>query len=454
MPHVVSARRRALCLAHQSAALWSLGNGLTTGAIVNYLALDLGAEGRHLSLILAMPAAVGMLRLAAPVVIRLVGGVKRACLIPLMAAYLLLALLPLLGTGWRHGSPVSPLLALVIVICTHQLLEHLGNVALWVWLGELVPSSIRGRYFSRRQVWQLSILIPTLLFSGWFADYWRASHTDQKLLGYAIPNAVGVAGLLASLIPLAMIPNLRPRRTAHAPRIAPRATWSAAWDSLTAPLADPWFRRLVLFGCWLAFFNGITQSAQNIYPKQVLGVGVLAQSMLSTMMRVGQMSLSPLVGYAADRYGNRPVAMLAQLVTATGPLFFILATPERPWWLIGAYLAWSAYVGLNVCLPNLMLKLAPQAGSNYVAAYFALSGLCYAASTLASGWLFDAVKSMPAVEIGPLALDHFALLFLAGWFTRTLGVFILATLREPSAWTWREILMRRERAPTYADGAR
>lgn len=454
MARAVSPRRRALCRAHQSAALWSLGNGLTTGALVNYLALDLGAQGRHLSLILAMPAAVGLLRLAAPAVIERLGGVKRACLTPLLCSYTLLAFLPLLGTNLRHWAPASPLLALVVVICTHQLLEHLGNVALWVWLGELVPGPIRGRYFARRQVWQLAALIPTLLVSGWFADQWRTTHADQKLLGYAIPNAVGVAGLLASLGPLCTIPATLPLRRGKRPaNVGKPSTWRGAWHSLVAPLTDPAFRRLVLFGCWLAFFNGITQSAQNIYPKQVLGIGVLAQSMLSTMMRLGKMSLGPVVGRAADRFGNRPVAILSQLVTAAGPLFFLLATPEQPWWLIGAYLAWSAYVGLNVCLPNLMLKLSPQAGSNFVAAYFALSGLCYAASTLASGWLFDAMKTMPQLHVGPVALNHFALLFLAGWLTRTLGVFILATLRERGAWTWREILSGRKATPahTYAD---
>lgn len=430
-----SPRRRALCLAHYSAALWSLGNGLTTGALVTYLALDLGAQGRHLSLILAMPAAVGLLRLAAPAVIRTLGGVKPACLVPLAAGYLLLGLLPLLGTPVRHWFPISPLAALVAVICTHQLLEHLGTVALWVWLGELVPRAIRGRYFARRQMWQLAALIPTLLAAGWFADQWRAMHPESKLLGYTLPNAVGVAALLAALVPLARMPGK------IAGRRGSRQASSAMGivETLLAPWQSGSFRHLIFFGCWLAFFNGITQSPQNIYPKQVLGIGVLAQSLLSTGMRLGQMGLSPLAGWAADRYGNRPTAIAAQLVTAIGPLFFLMATPETPWWLIGAYAAWSAYVGLNVCLPNMMLRLAPAQGSSFVAAYFAYGGLAYAAGTLTGGWLFDALPTASAWKLGPLSLDRFGLFFLAGWIARSLGAAILATIREPGAWTWREI---------------
>ena len=59
------------------------------------------------------------------------------------------------------------------LLCVHQLLEYLGSVALWSWLGDLVPGRIRGRYFARRQIWQLAVLIPTLLASGYFSDRWR-----------------------------------------------------------------------------------------------------------------------------------------------------------------------------------------------------------------------------------------------------------------------------------------
>ena len=63
-------------------------------------------------------------------------------------------------------------------------------------------------------------------------------------------------------------------------------------------------------------------------------------------------------------------------------------------WLIGAWVLWIAYAGLNVCLPNLMLKLAPpQANASYVAAFHAVTGLCYAANTILGGVLVDHYKT-------------------------------------------------------------
>jgi hypothetical protein len=47
------------------------------------------------------------------------------------------------------------------------------------------------------------------------------------------------------------------------------------------------------------------------------------------MMRVGQCAIAPAMGRLTNAWGNRPVMILSQLVVATGPLFFYLATPEH-----------------------------------------------------------------------------------------------------------------------------
>ena len=157
-----------------------------------------------------------------------------------------------------------------------------------------------------------------------------------------------------------------------------------------APFADTRFLRLLLFGCWFSFFNGVTQSAQNYYPMQVLGVSLFLSLTLQTGMRFGQLGVSPWVGGLADRLGNRPVMMVSQLLVAAGLLFFAAATPEHWAWFIGAWVLWIAYAGLNVCLPNLLLKLSPERSNTpYIAAFYAVTGLCYAASTIVGGALVD-----------------------------------------------------------------
>ncbi len=429
-------RRRALLLGYANGVLWSVGNGLTTGTLIYYSAQELGAKGTALGVLVAAPTLVGLLRLVMPALIGPLGGIKATCLKASLASYLLLAIgLP--GVTLVQVVPRATALAgMLVLICVHQLLEYIGSVALWSWLSALVPQSIRGRYFGRRQVWQLAFLIPALFVSGRFTDDWKRAYKETQpermLLGYVIPNCVGAAFLLASLVPLALMPDVAAPKRPIRDDVVKRS-----------PLADPGFRRLLVYRCWFSFFNGITQAAQNVYV-YVLGIGVLPMQLMQLGMRGGQMALSPTIGRSSDRVGNRPILELSQALGAIGPLFYFLATPEHPWWVAGAWVAWSAYAGLNICLTNIMLKLAPpQSNASYIASFEALGGVAYGLSTLAGGVLLDRLRDAHFhVALAGVELDHFAILFLVGAVTRALGVFWLARVPEPGAKSWREMLRR------------
>ena len=48
-----------------------------------------------------------------------------------------------------------------------------------------------------------------------------------------------------------------------------------------------------------------------------------------TGMRLGQIGISPSLGKAADRFGNKPMMLFCLLITAQGPLFYFFATPAE-----------------------------------------------------------------------------------------------------------------------------
>jgi len=442
----VAARRRALRLGYANGVLWSIGNGLTSGTFVYYLAQELGANGLALSLLLAAPSLIGLLRLATPAVVGPLGGIKATCLRMSLASYLLLAIgLPLIALGAGLSRPAI-LASLIALVSVHQLLEYIGMVALWSWLGALAPLRIRGRYFARRNILQLAFLIPTLLLSGSFTDNWKRSHRDDPqaiLLGYIIPATIGGGFLLLSLLPLWWMPDVA-TAPARAGKKRRPAGLRRAILAILMPLLDTRFRVLVIYRGWFSFFNGLTQAAQNVFIYRALGVGVLPMQRMQLGMRVGQIALSPKVGSVSDRHGNRPVLQLSQAVVAMGLLFFAIATPANPWWIAGAYVCWSAYAGINICLNNLMLKLAPaKENSGYIALFEATGGLAFGLSTIAGGVLFDQLQAAGVtLTIGPLTLDHFAILFLIGAVMRGAGVFWLARVKEPGATRWRELILQ------------
>ncbi len=493
-----SRRRRALGLILANGVLWSIGNGLTSGQLVSYLAQELGAGGWDVGLLLALPALVGLLRVTTPLVIGALGGARRTTLSFFALAYALLAAAPAIAWGTPLPGQVAPVAALIAVVCLHQLCESIASAALWAWLAELVPRRVRGRFFARRQVWQMAVLIPTLLASGYASDRGkraatvaapvtlgtaqpriiaapgtRATNAGAKAprpasdrgasnraptRGYAWVLGVGAVVLASSIAPLAWLPpRWGPARSATrrtgASRPVAEGTCSAG-DVAAQAVAQPWRDRrfwwLLAFGCWVAWFNGLTQSAQNIFPRAVLRFDLLPLQFMQTMMRLGQMSLGPWVGRASDRHGCRPVIILCQLVTALGPLFFALATPDRRWTLVGAWLSWSAFVGLNVCLPNLMLKLSGgrDRGAG-IAGYFGLTTGVYAVASLVGGGLLDAGRGGTWHLVGG-SCDTFAVLFGLGFLGRLAAVLWLLPLEEPGARRWKEIVadFRRRRGAT------
>ncbi|MBX3411125.1 MAG: hypothetical protein KF708_00295 [Pirellulales bacterium] len=415
------ARRRAMRLAIVNGTLWYAGNALTTGTLVIYLALDLGARGMSLSLILAAPALSGLLRLLTPRLIVSLGGAKRASVQLFSLSYGILSLLP----GLIFLPDRAAIAGLIVLLCVHQTLEYMGTVSLWTWLGALVPRRVRGRYFARRQMWQLAVAIPLILAGGMFADLWRetfpAAARAWSLLAYVIPFATGCLLLVGSIVPLTAMPPLELSARAAMPS---GVSLTRVWQSAS-------FRRLLYFGCWLSLANGVVQTAQNIYPKQVLQLPVLPLETMRVGMRIGQIGVSWWTGPLADRYGNRAALIVSQLLLGAAPLFFLAATPAHPWWLAGAWLLWSLYAVQNICLPNLALRLSQEDDfAPYLSMYFATTGLCYAAATVFGGWMYDRLAAQAHFTLAGLELDHFQVIFLGSWITRTAAVLWLLRLRE------------------------
>jgi MFS family permease len=424
----VSQRRRAQRLAVWNGAVWAVGNGLASTTLIIYLARELHAErfGLAISLIVAAPQVAGLLRLGAPALIERFGDRKRFCLATFLLSALLLFVLPWVCASGRLPSPGWSLAALILLWCLYHLFQYLAMVGLWSWLADVAPQPIRGRFLGWRERWLMAGEAAAAIAAGLFV--WNVQQVYPSLpkwIPYGIAGGLGAGLMIAALVPLALMPAVSR---------GPVRRHEGTWRELLKPFGDTRFLRLLLFGCWFSFFNGVTQSAQNYYPMQILGISLFLSLALSTGMRLGQWGVSPWVGRLADRLGNRPVMIVSQLLVAAGLLFFALATPQHWAWLIGAWALWVAYAGLNVCLPNLMLNLSPERSNGpYIAAFHTVRGLCYAASTIVGGMLIDHYGTGSLPLGGNRWLNFFPCLFFFGWAMRSLGALLLLLIIEPRA---------------------
>lgn len=415
--------RRALNWSYVAAAVWAAGNVLAGGVLVNYLAQELGAQGRELRWITAAPALVGLLRLFTPALIVRLGNAKRLCLSTSIASYAILAGMPVAAWYDAPDGRRSLLWILIAVYCLHQLLEQVATVALWTWLGDLVPRRLLGRYFGRRNVVQLVVVVGTLAASGAASTRLNAAFPERPILSYAVLTAAGTLCYFLAMVPLALMPATAPRQAMRTSSLA----------EIVAPLRHGPSRRLLAYGCWFSFFNGLTSVPQSIFPKAVLKLSFSDLLGMQTTMRVGQAALSPLIGRTSDRYGNVPVLVVSQIAVGLAPLCFLWADVAHPNRLVGAWLLWSFYAGINICLPNLTMLLAPPGGqSPYLSAYYALTSLLLTVGNLASGELFDRMREAGfGTTFGPWTFDVFTTAFVVAFVTRTAGALLLLRVAEP-----------------------
>lgn len=423
-------RRRSIVAAYANGGLWGMGTGLASTTLVTYLAREYDATGLAIGWIIAAPALVGLLRLLTPMWLDRVGSRRRFSIAVFLASAVVLFALPIISAPHVLPEPVESLWALGITWAGYHVLEYIGTVALWSWLGDLVPRRIRGRFVGRRQAWaNVGKVLGTISAAAgtylWHDHCEQIGRPDLEWQSYAACGLAGAICFALSTWPLARMADL----PLHTPDYAQR---DSLWSQLFTPWADRRFRRLLCFGLWFSFSNGLMQTAQWMFQAVALNLSFVQKKTLDFSSRGIQASLMPSVGNWVDRSGNVRVLVLSQIVIAAAPLFFIIATPERPWWILGAYVCWLAYAGDNVAQPNLMLGLSPKNQSAaYASAWFAWGQLAFSLSSLLGGVLFDwMAEHFSPTYWGPLLVDHYAVLFLASFVLKMSGVWWAARIQE------------------------
>lgn len=423
-------RRRSLTLAYVNGALWGTGSGLASVTLVVYLAREYNATGFAISCLIAAPAFAGMLRLLTPLWLDRVGSRREFCIRMFLASAVVLFALPIISAPLVLPVQAESMAALAITWAGYHVLEYMGAVALWSWFGDLAPRAIRGRFVGRRQAWTNAGKVVGMVAAAvgtyvWY-DYCKATEQlDRNWMSYACCGLAGAVFFALSAWPLAHMADL----PLHAPDQTSRVSLR---HQLLSPWTDHKFRRLLYFGLWFSFSNGLMQTAQRIFQMNVLGMTFVEKKTLDSGSRGIQSLLMPWVGNWVDRHGNVTVLAISQGMIALAPLFFLIASPSAPWWILGAYFCWLAYAGENVTQPNLMLGLSPRGETAaYASAWYAWTQLAYSVTALVGGALYDGLAAhFEAVSFGGLQIDHFAVLFLTSCLLKLIGVIWAARIKE------------------------
>lgn len=339
-----------------------------------------------------------------------------------------LLLLPWVTSRFGHGAGVAYVAA---IIALFAILRALAETAWYPWLQEAVPDHVRGRYGANATALGTLGSCAGLIIAGQAIR--QGAGVDRFLLLIAVGLVFGLAGA-AAMVP---VRGGRPSLDvgAHAGHGA----------NLRSALGD---RNFVLY---LGGLGGVTFGSMlylallPLFLKERLGVAPGTVVMLETVVMVGGALSGLLWGRAADRFGSRPVLMLASALAVAVPAGWLVlprdASPILVWcgllYLIQGVAANGATVGAGRILFNDVVP--PRENTSYTAIYYAWLGLVGGAAPLLAGGLLQASGSWEA-PLGPLTADGHALLFAAGIALTAAGWFCYGRVRPDGRYRTRDVL--------------
>ena len=348
-------------------------------------------------------------------------GFKRTYLICMTCRKLVW--LMLIATPWVFATrgQLSAFAYVVVVVLVFSLFRAVGFLAFGPWVQEFVPNRVRGKFSAAQNVVFVVLSASTLAAAGRFLGDKPEFHQFKILFGVAI--FVG----LVSVVLYSRVPGGGSTRGDSQQRSNFGSMWSALRDrQFLCFLAAG---ALVTLG-WAPLSMG---AFLPLYLKDEIGLEP-DQLLYFNATLFGSGAVSCFIwGWAADRYGSKPVLLL----TVAGFWFYPLGL-----WLLPAHsalsfvtaMALAVYVGLlipgwSVTYSRLLyVKLIPlDQRSGYAAVHQASVGVMAGVAPLIAGRVLESTSSLH-VSLGLLEIGPYTPLMWSGLVLMGLAIFVLSRL--------------------------
>lgn len=283
------------------------------GAVLTGWALHVGCSPLLLAVLSALPFAAQIAHVPAAWLVATRSARRFAIGTVLLSrlAYLALAALPLVATGRAAQQ-----LGLVAIVAASSVFAVLGNHAWQVWMADVVPAPLRGRYFGRRiALCTAASAVASVLASVVLDDARASAKVGPALASLAVVAAI--AGVISAVF-MARQHEAPPDPSARPPTLR---------DAL-APLSDRAARAFIEYQAAWHLASGLTVGFFAVYLLEVLHTGFVGVALHGFVMALARMLAAPHWGRAIDRAGARVVLAWATAGTALLPALWVAATPS------------------------------------------------------------------------------------------------------------------------------
>ena len=367
--------RSSLLVSHCEGASAEVFAACAGGGVLTAWALHLGASPLVIGLLAALPVASNVLNLPAAWLTHVVGR-KRLAVVAVGASrlvYLPLIAFPLVSLG-----DATRLRVFITLVAGATVLAVIGNNAWIAWMSDLVPGSVRGRFFGRRTMFLTLAGAMASLGAGLILD----ALSPRGWKSEALAGLAAVA-CLAGLVSIWLL--LRQHEPARAIASADCDGWSALTTCLGDRAARPFLWYQLAWNAAVACVGGFISFHMLVNLKMGFSL-VAAHGVAVATVRI---AAAPLWGRAVDRFGARPVLVLCSFGVTVVPVIWMLPTPDRLWPIaLDALTSGVLWGGHGIASGDLSVALAPRRGRPfYLAAFATAGGLGFAVVSVLAGLL-------------------------------------------------------------------
>jgi hypothetical protein len=365
----------------------------------------------------------------APLVMRM--GLKRTFLTFFgirygVAGFLLMTPLMVMHVGLGGAFLFVAGIILVFAIC-----RAIGETAFYSWEQEIVPNAIRGKFGAVNST--VSTIGGVLALA--VASY--VVGRSEELSRFMILIGAGTVFGFISIVSASFIPGGSSESSI--------AGASSPFAHVTIPLKD---RNFIRYICGLALVCMTTTSLASFIPlfmKESVRVGSGNVILLTTASLVAALFSGYLWGWAADRFGSKPVMLSGLCGLVLLPACWFLIPRGTPWSLIGGigiYFFWGvASYGYGTGDRRLLYVsiVPPEKKTPYMSVYYAVAGLAGGLGPLLSGKFLDMCAGIEG-RFSIFTFDQYSLFFGISLVLLVAGMMILRNVREEKAMPAREFM--------------
>ena len=390
---------------------------LVSGAFLTGFALMLGLRDFHLGLIGALPAFANIPGVFRAWLSERIGSRKTITLIGAVLSRLLwLPMLTLAFLPLETGTRVWLFIALFAASAFAG--GFAGNA--WLsWMSDLVPATLRGRYWGHRNRVINLVSIVVMLLGGWAIDFFRGHGAERT--GYAVIFLI--ACVFAVLAAIAL-------RRQYEPPMKSVGTASFL-ANLRKPLRNPEYMLVIKAFAVFQFFIGVVAPFIAAYMLEYLHLSFTMISVLAIYGLVIGLFFNPFWGQIMDKAGVRSVLLINLALIGLLPFAWILSLSfGLPCIFVVFTITGIGWSGFNLAAFNLPFSYSPPEGRTYYLAVLNISnGALLFCGALVGGVLAQTLRGLE-LHIGPLHIIHYHLLMVISAFGRLSAGLLFARMRD------------------------